>query len=171
MKNLLFNLKELVDIISISDIIFLLLVLILIILIVTMFYIFKLGQEYVYVEKEKKTNENYKPFVENPDNLIEVANALEENNSSLNINNNSYEEEQEENAIISYDELIKNADKFSIQYDDEEDYDGIKVRKIDLEPFNFKIEEPSDIAKVKVISYEKEEAFLEALKTLQKNLI
>lgn len=168
MKNLLISLKDFVDIISITDIIFLLLVLILIILIITMFYIFKLGQEYIYVEKDKGAEAGNAEINE----LADIAKNIEENGSKININLSDYEKEQEDNAIISYDELIKNADKFQIKYDDEEDFDdGLKVRKIELEPFNFKDETKGETPKVKVISYEKEEAFLEALKILQKNLI
>lgn len=168
MKNLLISLKDFVDVISITDIIFLLLVLILIILIITMFYIFKLGQEYIYVEKDKGAEAGNTEINE----LTDIAKNIEENGSKININLSDYEKEQEDNAIISYDELIKNADKFQIKYDDEEDFDdGLKVRKIELEPFNFKDETKEDTPKVKVISYEKEEAFLEALKILQKNLI
>lgn len=168
MKNLLISLKDFVDVISITDIIFLLLVLILIILIITMFYIFKLGQEYIYVEKDKGAEAGNAETNE----LADIAKNIEENGSKININLSDYEKEQEDNAIISYDELIKNADKFQIKYDDEEDFDdGLKVRKIELEPFNFKDETKGETPKVKVISYEKEEAFLEALKILQKNLI
>lgn len=168
MKSLLISLKDFVDVISITDIIFLLLVLILIILIITMFYIFKLGQEYIYVEKDKGAEAGTAEINE----LADIAKNIEENGSKININLSDYEKEQEDNAIISYDELIKNADKFQIKYDDEEDFDdGLKVRKIELEPFNFKDETKGETPKVKVISYEKEEAFLEALKILQKNLI
>ena len=82
-----------------------------------------------------------------------------------------YEEEQEKNAIISYEELVKNKDKFGISYDEKYNNENkdIIVKKINLNS-DSKIDEEVSELKVKLMSYDKEEAFLVALKKLQHNL-
>lgn len=104
-------------------------------------------------------------------NLKEIKEALESAEEPEAVNLTKYDEEQEEKAIISYEELLKRKQDFGINYIDEEDYDGdLTVKKVDLENLiNKDIIEPTHIS-VSVISYDKEEAFLEALKNLQHTL-
>ena len=100
-----------------------------------------------------------------------------------------YEEEQEQRAIISYDELIKEV-RQEIRYDKEELVDNvIPVKKISLNPISSnpsvniipgepKIEVNPFVTSVKeeksnninLFHYEKEEAFLQALKQLNELL-
>ncbi|MBR1414031.1 MAG: hypothetical protein IJ574_05135 [Bacilli bacterium] len=86
---------------------------------------------------------------------------------------NEYEKEQEERAIISYDELLAKANRNVVKYL-EAKQDDI-VRKIDMkELVNTEVNDTSvenTKAKVVLVSYEKEEAFLETLKKLQNQLI
>ena len=82
-----------------------------------------------------------------------------------------YEEEQEEKAIISYEELISKSDNVSIIYSDTSiKDDDLLVKQVDLENTG-KIEldplKKELNSKVNLISYEHEEAFLSALKQLQ----
>lgn len=102
--------------------------------------------------------------------LLEIAAALEQAEPN-NVNLNRYEEEQEEKAIISYDELIKHKNDFGINYSEEENIDEeLTIKKVDLDNLiNKEVTEPQHIS-VTVISYDKEEAFLQALKTLQQTL-
>ena len=88
-----------------------------------------------------------------------------------NIELTDYEKEQEENAIISYEELIKSKDKYAVYYDEEykAETDEISIRKISVDEGKVKSEETSGL-QVKLMSYDKEEAFLTALKQLQQNL-
>jgi len=82
----------------------------------------------------------------------------------------SYEQEQEDNAIISYEELLNNKDSgysYDENYKSDED---VKVKKLDLDKITNQIEEPKEHIQVKMMSYDKEEAFLAALKQLQKEL-
>ena len=104
------------------------------------------------------------------DSLKEITEALE-NAEPSSVNLNKYEEEQEEKAIISYDELLKRKNDFAINYSDEEMLDDdLTVKKVDLDNLvNKDVIAPTKI-KVSVISYQKEEAFLEALKQLQQKL-
>ena len=100
----------------------------------------------------------------------------------------AYEEEQERKAIISYDELVRDANKESVLYDDEKLIDDIipvkKIQTANLElprrkeegPVRFelpKTEPPMEVETKetsKLFSYEKEEAFLKALKELNELL-
>ena len=86
------------------------------------------------------------------------------NNSNI-IPSTEYEKEQEEKAIISYDELLKK----HINYEKEERKDDLVIRKVDLSNL-INSEVQDEIKNVRVISYEKEEAFLSALKELNRLL-
>ena len=102
--------------------------------------------------------------------LKEITEALENAEPST-VNLNKYEEEQEEKAIISYDELLKRKNDFAINYSEEENLDeDLTVKKVDLDNLVNRDVIVKPEIKVSVISYEKEEAFLEALKELQQRL-
>ncbi len=118
------------------------------------------------MDKLEKKPEDNKELVD----LLKITKALEEaepQNSNLNL----YEEEQEEKAIISYDELIKKKNDFAINYSEEKNIDDdLTIKKVDLNNLINKEEIVKPEIKVTIISYEKEEAFLEALKRLQQTL-
>lgn len=104
------------------------------------------------------------------DSLKEITEALENAEPST-VNLNKYEEEQEEKAIISYEELLKRKNDFAINYSEEENLDDdLTVKKVDLDNLVNRDVVVKPEIKVSVISYEKEEAFLEALKQLQQKL-
>ena len=102
--------------------------------------------------------------------LQKVTKELEALPKEKNVNLTSYEEEQEEKAIISYDELLEASKKVSINYSDTDMEDDITVRKVDLDNTG-KIEldpiKKELNSRVSLVSYEHEEAFLKALKQLQ----
>lgn len=80
-----------------------------------------------------------------------------------------YEAEQEEKAIISYDELISQTDRIDINYNKPKKLENdVYVKQNDLNKSNQFGEKK--VNKVDVTTYEHEEAFLEALKQLQKIL-
>ena len=81
---------------------------------------------------------------------------------------NDYEEEQEQRAIISYDELLEKQKDLKINYEEEQQIGDITVKKVDIDNISTPVEKEE--SKPIVISYEKEEAFLEALKKLQKQI-
>lgn len=103
--------------------------------------------------------------------LREITEAIDKASENNVVNLNDYESEQEEKAIISYDELLKRKKAYALNYSEEENLEqDLIVKKVDL---NHLVNEDMPIEpniKVTVISYKKEEAFLEALKTLQKTL-
>ncbi len=92
----------------------------------------------------------------------------EKNDEELAIS--KYEQDQEEKAIISYDELLEKHNRYAINYEKEEVIDNdLVIKKVNLNDLINKNEEEQSIA-VRVISYEKEEAFLTALKELNRLL-
>ncbi len=115
-------------------------------------------------EEEKETNYEISD-------LESIKETIEREYKPSEIKLTEYEEEQEKNAIISYEELVKNKDNFTVRYD--EDYsnelEDISVKKISLDENGTELKEESSL-KVKLMNYDKEEAFLVALKQLQKNL-
>lgn len=100
-----------------------------------------------------------------------IKETIEREYKPGNIELTDYEKEQEENAIISYEELIKSKDKYTVSYDEEykAETEEISVRKINVNETGKTTEEVNSL-QVKLMNYDKEEAFLTALKQLQQNL-
>lgn len=161
MKEMVKNLFGFLYSLSMGDYFFFIGTFLLIILLIYIIYLLKIEDEDVIEVKEEKFDIN------------KVTKNLEENYkpSTQNIKLTSYEEEQENNAIISYDELVKTRELNVVTYDDtfsntEKDLD---IKKFDLEGTGkVKIIDPK--LDVKLIDYEKEEEFLRVLKDLQSKL-
>ncbi len=176
MKNLLNDLISFIQSIKLMDLFFFVSIVVLIILIVVLIYIIRLnndGEEMIDIPDEPVNNDDAEL------DLANIASAIEEEEPKPIILNN-YEQEQEAKAIISYDELVatKNKPEEEINYKKEEDIEGLKVKALDLENLtkpvelpkmkeSIPVDKPQDINKTILISYEKEEAFLETLKKLQ----
>ena len=102
--------------------------------------------------------------------LEAITRNIEENYKPATIELTSYEQEQENNAIISYQELLSNKDKAQVNYDDAfENTSEIMIKKVDLDN-NKGTELPKTKIEVTMMSYEMEEAFLKALRQLQVDL-
>lgn len=102
--------------------------------------------------------------------LEAITKNIEANYKPANIELTSYEQEQENNAIISYEELLKNKDSKQVNYDDSfENNIDISVRKVNLNE-SVGTSVPQTKIEVNLMNYEKEEAFLKALKQLQIDL-
>lgn len=142
------------------DIIFFLSVLILMILVVTLIYFIKINKD----EDEKKDMEETAEMKI----VKELKESMKNNEPTINITN--YEKDQEDKAIISYDELLNKNKNYGINYEKEETYDDLTVKKVDLDNLVNKSAEITPNIEVRVISFQKEEAFLEALKRLQQEL-
>ena len=116
--------------------------------------------------------------------LRALSKELESAPKEKNIELTSYEAEQEEKAIISYEELVDANKNLGINYSDTDELDNIVVKKVDLEntgKINIdeiqeqaaqKVVEESPIVEEEpatdsVLTYEHEEEFLETLKQLQ----
>ncbi len=124
--------------------------------------------EEVFKEKDEIVNkdETNQEMV----NLQSITKDLENKQNEKTIDFTSYEAEQEEKAIISYDELLEANKKVSINYSEEKNIDDVLVKKIDLDNTG-KIEldpiKKELNSRVELVSYEHEEDFLKALKQLQ----
>ena len=158
---------------SFVDVIFFFAVLALMLLIIVLIYFIRENRAEEEMDFPSQGN-NLPPKNDNNNDEItslkEITEALENAEPST-INLNKYEEDQEEKAIISYDELLKRKNDFAINYSEEESLDDdLTVKKVDLDNLINKEVRVKPEIKVSVISYEKEEAFLEALKKLQQTL-
>ncbi len=141
------------------DIIFFFAVLILMILIVTLIYFIKINNE----TEEKDLEETQE---------MKIAKELRDSmkNSEPTIKFTDYEKDQEDKAIISYDELLNKGNNYELNYEKEEMNDDLSVKKVDLDNLVNKNNNTVSNIEVRLISFQKEEAFLEALKRLQKEL-
>ncbi|MDD2410006.1 MAG: hypothetical protein PHD03_04755 [Bacilli bacterium] len=161
MREVFINMLEFVKTLSIGDYFFFIGTFLLIVLFIYVLYLIKLSD----FESDAK-----KSIITDNFDIASVANAIEKEYKPEAIKLTTYEVEQENNAIISYEELVKNKDKFGIGYDDEYAYElpELNVKKINLTNKINHIEESK--LEVKLMQYDKEEAFLKALKELQENL-
>ncbi len=158
----LFNdIGDFLETLSFIDVIFFFAVLILIILVVTLIYFIKINKD---DEEDKKQDDETAE--------MKIVKEIRENmkNDDVVINFTDYEKDQEEKAIISYDELLNKSNKYGLNYEKEDVYDDLSVKKVDLDNLVNKNSEIKVNSDVRVISFAKEEAFLEALKRLQKEL-
>lgn len=104
--------------------------------------------------------------------LEAITKNIEADYKPINIELSSYEQEQENNAIISYEELLSNRDNNNVNYD--ENYENssvdVDVKKVDLND-SYGVNVEKEGYSVSLMSYEKEEAFLRALRKLQSDLV
>ena len=187
--NIFIDIYNFFSLLSFVDIVFLLAIVVLIILIVTLIYFIKINND-VFTEKDFfdpiNNSDSSKENLTN--NIVEVDNSvkeekkedeepelidlktltkkLKEDANNERINFTAYEKDQEEKAIISYDELIKKKNLYAINYEKEELIDDLSVKKVNLNDLVNKNEMEYIKEEVRVISYQKEEAFLNALKEL-----
>ncbi len=165
MKQLLKDIFNFVTSLSQMDVLLYFAVLILIILVVSLIYIIKTGDE----EEPLETKENGTTLYNSDDvDLKEIITNIEESKPPV-VEYTDYEKEQEEKAIISYDELIERSKMGTIKYDTEETNQEIAIKKINLDKLA-KTEEKKQTPKGSLFHYEKEEAFLKALQSLNELL-
>ncbi len=129
-------------------------VLVLLILVVSLIYIIKTSDEETQPEEPKNNDEL--DIQEVIDNIGVKTDAIQNNCSQ-------YEEEQEEKAIISYDELLKRKNDNPLSYEEEKIFeDNLSVKKIHVDKSLEEVEKPS--------AYQKEEEFLKNLKAFNESL-
>lgn len=193
--NILDDIWAIISSLSIVDYILYFGIITLICLVISLIYILKTEK----MEQEDKDVFEEGPLETSKDEEIDlqnIVNIIDENPKPL-VDMTAYEEEQEQKAIISYDELIKAAQAGSLSYDNEELVDDvIPVKKIQVSPMELpklkenesvisslelpqkepklevdtEVSPPPTTAQVKLFSYEKEEAFLKALQQLSELL-
>ena len=156
MKDVLENLLGFIYSLSMGDYFFFIGTFLLIVLFIYIIYLIKCSDE------EEENNDIL--------DLQAISKDIEKNYKPPVIKLTTYEEEQENNAIISYDELVEK-NKTNVGYDDSFIFDipDLNVKKIDLSKEDSSTLEMPKL-EVKLMNYDKEEEFLKALKDLQKNL-
>ena len=157
MKNLVIDVVSFLKTLTFIDYVLYFAILILIILVASLIYLLK------------TTNIDEEDF--EYDEEFDIKSTVEElsQTKSQNINLTDYEKEQEEKAIISYEELVNTIKKNEINYEEENTLNkDVKIRKIDLD--NLDKECNREPVKVRLMTYEHEEEFLRSLKQLQKLL-
>lgn len=178
MKNLIVDFTSFIRSLTLIDILFIISLIGLVVLIVTLIYIIKMNKD-ENIEILDDNEINNEDNVSEELDLASISKEIDEKPTKP-ITLNAYEREQEEKAIISYDELIKTKDipLEEINYKNEEDVDGLTIKTVDLEEMTKPIELPkmkleeSHISEEKnssndLFNYEKEEDFLKALKQLE----
>ena len=150
---------EFIKALTFVDIVFFFAVMILMILIVTLIYFIKINNE---EEKDKKEETAEMKIVK------EIQKNIGKDEPTINFT--EYEKDQEDKAIISYDELLHKNNNYELNYENEELHDDLSIKKVNLDDLVNKNVESTPRVDVRVISFAKEEAFLQALKQLQKEL-
>ena len=200
MGNIITDIISFFKTLTFVDVVFMMSIIGLIVLIVTLIYIIKVNDdEEIDTVKEivsiTPPVEENKEVVEEELDLSQITKELDKSNPKV-IALNDYEREQEEKAIISYDELLKTKDlQEEINYIKEQSIGDLTVKSVDVESITRPIELPKIKAKLQeideedkveekevikpieddtprhsktiLISYTKEEEFLKALKTLE----
>lgn len=159
------NIKYFLSLLVFSDYIYFGLIISLIILLIVLLYLIRSSEEHLEWEDgilPKAVNEEQSD-------IMKIARELASSGEQLNINLTSYEMKAEEDSIISYEELLKRSKNRILSYDDEDTNEDVSIKKIDLIATDTLNEEEVKF-KPLILSYEKEEALLMALKQLQKNL-
>ena len=168
----------LLDSITNSNIMLFLIIVLLIFIAMTIVYIIHLQIEANKIKEKRQDVPVFKEEVKPPVNqesleLQSITRELETIPKERIVNMTPYETEQEEKAIISYDELIQKNYPGAISYSDTSSDDDILVKKVDLEDtqrINIeKIKEEKEKVE-NLLNYEHEEQFLMELKELN-NLI
>ena len=138
-------------------------ILVLIILVVSLIYIIKTSDEEEEFEVEDLDDEDI--------DLSEIVTNIE-NTSPPAIEFTSYEKEQEEKAIISYEELLAKSKEGIVSYNEEEIENAeISIKKIDLDNIIIENETKKNVERnTKSTKYAEEEAFLQTLKQLSELL-
>ncbi len=151
----LFNdIKEVLSLLTFIDYVFFFSIIFLFILIVVLIYFIKINED-VYIT-EKKITKNKEELEKINEDLKQITHRDDFT---------SYEEEQERRAIISYNEL-KNTMKFdSLNYEEEQEIDGLSVKKINPNEM-FK----QDLKTTPNKNYEDEEEYLNKLKEFNTKL-
>lgn len=154
-----------------SDLFFFVVTLFLIVFLIYIYYLIKIDDSDTDdIESAIANNAFIDDELPKEKSLSKIVDEIESDYKPKPIDLSDYEKEMEDTAIISYQELLDRANN-NIYYDDEYDsgFDDILVQKVDNK--ESKTQELVDLPKAVMMSYESEEAFLNALKVLQKNLV
>ena len=155
MKNIFENMFGFLYTLSMGDYIFFILTFITIVAFIYVIYLIK----YEDIKREKNEDISF---------LEGIKNELETNYKPEYKNITEYEKEQEENAIISYEELLNNKNSYYKEEVLTTDEDLV-IKKIDIN--NIEDKKTNEKVEVKLLDYKEYEEFLSTLKQLQQKLL
>ena len=182
MRDYMINLLSFFTSLTNADYIFFGAIILLLILIIVMFYIIKINyinddlkSELIDSKPVDEINTNSNEILPNDSELtdeelaiIDLGSLTNKLSSEANKEYDSlteYERQQEEQAIISYDELL-NKEQNKLRYTTEVNITpDLKVKQVDINSLN-EVNSKSSV----VINIDEEETFLQTLKMLQNNL-
>jgi len=163
MENIVLTIGGVIKSFGWNDLFFFGTTLFLVLLLVYIVYLMRVENEENDLPIKKEAKEN--------NSIEEIINNIETNYEPKPIDLSKYEQEMEDTAIISYEEL-KNRAINNIAYEDEYDsgIEDVVVKKVDATNTS-STREYVDLPKAVMMNYDSEEDFLEALQTLQSNLV
>lgn len=156
-KSIFLDIVSFLKSLSLIDYVLYFAILILIVLVVSLLYLLKTTG----IDEEEIDSKDENDF--------DIKNAIEQisQEQPKNIDLTEYEKEQEEKAIISYEELVNSIKRNKINYADESNDDNISIKKIDLDNLiSDEVEEQSVDYSYKQINFQHEEKYLKELKEL-----
>lgn len=163
MKDIAYNLGGFLHLFTWKDYLILLLVFLIVVLLLVIYYLIKVKD--LQIEKNESVDQDL--------DLNEISRKIEQEEPKS-ITLTDYEEEQEDKAIISYQELLDRNKRIGFEeIDDEYQNFEVKIKKINFDETtktnkDNKVNKSS--TKISMISDEKETDFLDALKKLQNKL-
>ncbi len=164
-KDLAYNLGGFIHLLTWKDFVIMILVFLVLVLLLIIYYMIKVKEEIPVKEAKEERKLDL--------DLKQISKKIEAEEPRT-IQLTDYEEEQESKAIISYQELLEKSKEIRFEdIDDEYQNFEVKIKKINLESEPKIKEEPikrKEEPKVKMMSYEHENDFLDALKKLQSEL-
>ena len=173
MEKIVLALGDFFRLITLNDIIFWSVLVLIILTLVYIFYLLRVESETREIKRTKEVKiEKKEREVKHTtsDDILRIVDKLQKEYKPETIDLTSYEEEQENTAIISYDELLSKVNS-NINYDDkyQSKYDDLDIKKVVSNHSD--TNEYVSLPKAVMMRYESEEDFLKALKKLQKNLV
>lgn len=160
MENIVLTIGGLLKKLNVGDLFFFVSILVLILLLVYIVYLIR-------TEEDNNKVMTVKPFIPKDDKKKDLKNIItniETNYEPKPIDLSKYEQEMEDTAVISYEELLKRTNT-GINYDEEYNShtNEIDIKKID--------NTNPKLPKIEDSKYLKEETFVTELKNIQKNLV
>lgn len=160
MKSMFIDILNFLKSLTLIDYVLYFAILILIILVVSLIYLLK------------TTGIDEEDLNETEDSEFDIKNAIEQisQEQPKNIDLTEYEKEQEEKAIISYEELVNSIKRNKINYETEDNNNDVSIKKIDLDNLISDEEDKNDNYTYKNVTFVHEEKYLQELKQLIKLL-
>ena len=173
MEKIVLALGDFFRLITLNDLIFWAVLVLIVLTLIYIFYLLRVESETREIKRTKEVKiEKMEREVKHTtsDDILRIVDKLQKEYKPETIDLTSYEEEQENTAIISYDELLSKVNS-NINYDDkyQSKYDDLDIKKVVSNHSD--TNEYVSLPKAVMMRYESEEDFLKALKKLQKNLV